>query len=541
MSGTPCAADLVIINGRLFNTPLIGERAGALAIIRDRIAFVGANDDIRDWVGKKTQVIDARGNTVLPGFIDSHVHFSAGGFELSSIQLRDASTPDEFVRRITEYARKIPQGEWIRGGRWNHELWDASPLPRKEWIDGGTPYNPVLVSRYDGHMCLANSVALKLAGITRETISPPGGSIEKDPDGKPTGILKDEAIILAQRIVPEPTEEQLIRRIKVALLEARRFGITGIHDNAGPAEFALYQKQYEHGELTCRIYCLMPIRDWKSLVDSGVRAPFGNDWVRIGALKGFADGSLGSSTALFFEPYADNPQNSGLPGRQMIPEGNMLKMIVEADKAGLQICIHAIGDKANSMVLDMYEVAVKTNGGTAEKRRFRIEHAQHLQRSDISRFASLGVIASMQPYHLVDDGSWAEKRIGCERCRTTYAFRSLLDNGVRLAFGSDWTVAPLNPLLGINAAITRQTSDGKNPSGWFPEEKITLEQAITAYTLGSAHAEFAENEKGSLTVGKLADIVILDVDLYSTPHESLKEARVLSTIIGGKVVYQIDT
>jgi predicted amidohydrolase YtcJ len=535
----PSDADLVIMNGRLFGSPLIGAHAEAIAIVRDRIAFMGANNDILEWIGKETQVINAQGHTVLPGFIDSHVHFSTGGFRLSGIQLRDASSPDEFIQRITEYAQQVPQGEWICGGQWDHELWDVSSLPRKEWIDRGTPYNPVLVNRYDGHMCLANSVALKLAGITRETISPPGGSIEKDPVGELTGILKDEAINLVQRIVPELSEERLTRSIKAALLEARRYGVTGIHD-AGTADFALYQKLYEQDELTCRVYCMLPIRNWKSLVDTGVRALFGNDWVRIGALKGFADGSLGSATAYFFEPYTDNPQNSGLPGSQMLPGGNMRKITVEVDKAGLQICIHAIGDKANSMVLDMYEAALKTNSGTAEKRRFRIEHAQHLRPSDIPRFASLGIIASMQPYHLFDDGSWAEKRIGSERCKTTYPFRSLLNSGARLAFGSDWPVVPLNPLLGVHAAITRQTSDGKHPRGWIPEEKITLEQAITAYTLGSAYAEFAEKEKGSLEVRKLADIVVLDTALDSAQPESIKEARVLCTIIGGKVVYQGD-
>lgn len=538
MTNTPIIADLVITNGRLFSSLLVGVHAEALAVVGDRIAFIGTDNDVREWIGKQTQVINARGNTVLPGFIDSHVHFNTGGLGLSGIQLRDAATPDEFVQRITGFARQLPQSEWICGGRWNHELWTGSPLPSIEWIDGSTPYNPVLISRYDGHICLANSVALKLAGITRETISPPGGLIEKDAFGEPTGILKDEAIALVQKIVPEPSEEQLTRGIKAALNEARRFGITGIHDNAGVVEFSIYQKLYERDELTCRVYCMMPMRNWKFLVDTGVQAHSGNNWIRTGALKGFADGSLGSSTALFFEPYADNPLNSGLPGRQMLPEGNMQKTIMEADRAGWQICIHAIGDRANSMVLDLYEAAFKTNGGSAEKRRFRIEHAQHLRIEDIHRFASLGIVASMQPYHLFDDGSWAEKRIGSDRCRTTYAFRSLLNNGVRLAFGSDWPVVSLNPLLGIHAAITRQTSDNKHPDGWFSEEKMTLEQAVTAYTSGSAYAEFAENEKGSLTVGKLADIVVLDMDIFNVSPDRLKEARVLSTIVGGKVVYQ---
>jgi predicted amidohydrolase YtcJ len=536
----PRCADLVVLNGRLLTFDLAQLHAEAMATVGTRIACVGANQDIWEWVGNKTQIVNANGNTVLPGFIDSHVHFRDGGFGLSGVQLRDAATPEEFIRRISEYASRIPNGEWILGGRWNHELWPGSLLPTKEWIDGYTPNNPVLISRYDGHMVLANSLALQLAGIARDTVAPPGGTIERGPTGELTGLLKDEAISLAQKVVPNPSEDQLTRAMTAALAEARRYGITGIHDNANAEDFAVYQKLYERGELTCRIYCMMPIRHWKSLADIGVRAAFGNDWIRIGALKGFADGSLGSSTALFFEPYSDTPHNSGLAGADMLPEGNMLKMVQEADRAGLQVCIHAIGDRANHLVLDMYEAAVKANRRNAEKRRFRIEHAQHLHPNDIAKFASLGVIASMQPVHLVDDGCWAEKRIGHERCRTTYAFRTLLDHDIRLAFGSDWTVAPLNPLLGIHAAITRQTSDGKHPGGWFPTEKITLEEAVKAYTMGSAYAEFAENEKGSLTAGKLADIVVLDAHVFAVPLERLKEIKVLCTIAGGKVVYQAD-
>jgi predicted amidohydrolase YtcJ len=540
MNMAPRTAELVVINGRLFNAQSRWENQGAVAIEKERIVFVGSSDDIRSWVTKNTQVINARGNSILPGFIDSHVHFSSGGLGLSGIQLRDAATPDEFVRRIYEYTRNVKPGEWICGGRWNHELWSGSFLPSKDWIDRGTLNNPMLVYRYDGHMSLANSIALKLAGITSETESPTGGLIEKDMNGEPTGILKDEAISLVQKIIPQPTEEQLLRGIKAALAEARRFGVTGIHDNARPIEFSVYKKLYECGEMTCRVYCLTPMRFWKSISDQSLRTAFANDWLRTGALKGFADGSLGSSTALFFEPYADNPQNSGLLAAEMLSQEKMLKLMCDADRAGLQICIHAIGDKANNIVLGMYESVAKKNGVAPEKRRFRIEHAQHLKATEIPRFALLGVIASMQPYHLFDDGNWAEKRIGKERCRTTYAFKSLLNNRVRLAFGSDWPVVPLNPLLGIYAAVTRKTSDGKHPQGWFPQEKISLKQAISAYTSGSAYAEFSENEKGSLTAGKLADLVVLDADLKEIPPEGLKEARVLYTIVGGKVIYQND-
>jgi len=531
-------ADLAVLNGRVLKSTNPVLQSEAVATIGECIVFVGTDKDIGEWIGQKTQVIDAKGNTVLPGFIDSHVHFSDGGFGLNTVQLRDADTPQEFIKRISEYANGIPNGEWVQGGRWNHELWPDSPLPTRAWIDGFTPNNPVLVSRYDGHMVLANSLALRLAGITRDTVSPIDGMIEKDYNGELTGILKDQAISLVEKVIPSPSEDQLTRAITTALAHARRYGITGIHDNAGKEDFAVYQKLYARGELTCRIYCMMPIQQWKSLSDIGIRAAYGNDWIRIGALKGFADGSLGSSTALFFEPYNDNPHNSGLALADMSPRSKIFKLVREADQAGLQMCFHAIGDIANHLVLDMYESTFKANGETPEKRRWRIEHAQHLHPSDIQRFQSLGIIASMQPVHLVDDGCWAEKRIGRERCKTTYAFRTLLNNGTRLAFGTDWPIAPLNPLLGIQAAITRQTSDGKNPGGWFAEEKIKVEEAIEAYTTGSAYAEFAQNEKGSIAVGKLADIVILNGDLLCAQPETLKETRVIHTIVGGKVVYQ---
>ena len=430
-------ADLAVLNGRVLkhDTPFL--QSESVATIGDRIVFVGTNQDIGEWLGEKTQVIDARGNTVLPGFIDSLVHVREGGVGMSAVQVRDAATPQEFILRISEYAHRIPNGEWILGGRWNHELWPGSPLPTKTWIDGYTQDNPVLISRYDGHMALANSLALQLAGITRDTLCPIDGEIEKDDNGEPTGLLKDQAMSLVQKVIPNPSEDQLTRAITAALSQARRNGITGIHDNANKEDFAVYQKLYERGELTCRIYCMMPIYQWKSMVDIGVRAAYGNDWIRIGALKGFADGSLGSSTALFFDPYNDNQHNCGLALADMSPQGKTFHAVQEADRAGLQICFHAIGDKANHLVLDMYEAIFKANGETAEKRHWRIEHAQHLHPKDIARFKSLGIVASMQPFHLVDDGCWAEKRIGRERCKTTYAFSTLLNNGITLAFGTD--------------------------------------------------------------------------------------------------------
>jgi len=511
-------------------------RAEAIAVAGERIAAVGSNAEIRKWIGPQTRTIDARGGSVLPGFIDAHVHFASGGFHLSNVQLRDAATPEEFARRIGEFAQSRPKGEWIQGGTWDHESWGGDPLPHRKWIDAATPQHPVLVSRYDGHMALANSLALKLAGITRETPTPAGGEIVKDADGEPTGLLKDAAMDLVSRVIPPPSEEQLTRAVKAALAEAARFGVTGVHDmGTSAAELRVYQKLAARGELTTRILAVTPIEQWEAPARTGIMAGFGNDWLRTGALKGFADGSLGSTTALFFEPYNDAPHTSGLPAAMMFPEGNMLKMALGADAAGLQLCIHAIGDKAIRGILEVYDAVRKQNG--ERPRRWRIEHAQHIHPDDFASFARLGVIASMQPYHAIDDGRWAEKRIGHERGTGTYAFRTLIDRGARLAFGSDWTVAPLNPLTGIYAAVTRRTLDDKNPGGWYPEQKITLAEAIQAYTMGSAYAEGSEAVKGSLTPGKLADIVVLDGDLFRSPPEKLDAVGVVATIVGGVEVY----
>lgn len=530
-------ADLVILNGAVWTVDPARPKAEAIAVTGERIAAVGSNAEIRKWIGPQTRTLDALGGSVLPGFIDAHVHFSSGGFDLSNVQLRNATTPEEFARRIAEFARSRPRGEWMQGGTWDHELWGGAPLPHRNWIDAATPEHPVLVSRYDGHMALANSLALKLAGITRETPTPAGGEIVKDASGEPTGLLKDAAMDLVSRVIPPPSEEQLTRAIQAALAEAARFGVTGVHDmGTSAAELRVYQKLASRGELTTRILAVTPIEQWEAPARTGIMAGFGNDWLRTGALKGFADGSLGSTTALFFEPYNDAPHTSGLPAAMMFPEGNMLKMALGADAAGLQLCIHAIGDKAIHGIFQVYDAVRKRNG--ERPRRWRIEHAQHIHPGDFASFARLGVIASMQPYHAIDDGRWAEKRIGHERGKGTYAFRTLLDKGARLAFGSDWTVAPLDPLTGIYAAVTRRTLDDKNPGGWYPEQKITLAEAIEAYTMGSAYAEGSEALKGSLTPGKLADVVVLDRDLFRSAPEKLNAARVVITIVGGMEIYR---
>jgi predicted amidohydrolase YtcJ len=531
------APDLVILNASIHTMDEARPTAEAVAILGNRIATVGPTAGIRALAGPGTRVIDAAGKTILPGFNDAHVHFLMGGFSVANVDLRDASSPEELARRVGEYAKKLPKGRWILGGEWDHERWPGAPLPTKEVIDAVTPDHPVFVSRLDGHMALANSLALKLAGVTKETKDPPGGVIVRDSKtGEPTGILKDGAEGLVDRVVPDKSFEEKHVAAKAATEHAAQMGVTSLADMSADGDVGLYQYMLERGELKTRIYAMRSIVSWEALAKIGVRGAFGSDMLRIGGLKGFADGSLGSTTAFFFEPYDDAPGTRGLLFDQMLPEGVMLKRVEGADKVGLQVMIHAIGDEANLRILDIYRQTAEKNG--PRDRRFRIEHAQHLRPSEISRFGKQKVIASMQPYHAADDGRWCDKRIGPERSKGTYAFRSLLEAGAVLAFGSDWTVAPLNPLEGIKAAVTRQTLDGKHPNGWVPEQKLTLDQAVRAYTVGSAYAEFAEKVKGSITPGKLADLVMLDRDLYQAEPADIDKARVVLTIMDGQVVWQ---
>lgn len=535
-SKNPPKADLVLMNGRIWTNKKNHPWVEAVASRGQRLTSVGANDEIKKWIGPQTRVIDLQGKLALPGFIDDHTHFLSGGFQLLSVNLRDARTPKEFARRIREKADKLDTGKWITGGDWDHELWPGAPLPTKDWIDRFTVNNPVFVSRLDGHMALANSTALRRAKITKETPDPPGGTIVHNPKtGEPTGILKDAAMNLVWSLIPRPTEVEAEAALNAALAEAARHGVTSIQDITPWNDYALYQKYRNADQLTVRIYARTPMSQWKRQADQVAREGAGDEWLRLGGLKAFMDGSLGSTTALFAEPYTDAPNTSGLMADDNLPEGKLEKDILEADKAGLQCSIHAIGDKANHVLLDYFQEARKQNG--PRDRRFRIEHAQHLQAADIPRFAKLHVIPSMQPYHAIDDGRWAEKRIGPERIKTTYAFRSLLDAGARLTFGSDWSVAPLSPILGIHAAVTRETLDGKNPRGWVPEQKISVEEAVQAYTTNAAYAEFSEHEKGSFEAGKLADVVVLSQDIFQINPDDIPKTNILYTIVGGRIVY----
>ncbi len=534
------AADLIITNGKLYTVDKRRPRAEALAVIGERIVAVGSTTEIDQWRGPSTRMIDAREHTVLPGFNDAHTHFLDGGAELDSVQLKDADSLQEFARRIGEKAAHTPKGEWILGGDWDEEKWNPPQLPTKELIDPVTPNTPVFVNRYDGHEALANSLALKLAHITAKTPDPPGGVIVRDAQGNPTGMLKDAAMNLLDHVIPPMSHERALRAARRALAYAAVLGVTSVQEMANPGEdlgenVRLYQELADAGELTARIYVAPNINDWQKQAGVGVQHGFGSAWLRIGAVKAYADGSLGSTTAYFFQPYTDAPQTRGLLNDEMQPLSKMRKWLMESDKAGLQECVHAIGDEAISIVLDLFAQVERTHGDA--DRRWRIEHAQHMAAKDFDRFAKLKVIASVQPYHAIDDGRWAEKRIGPERIKTTYAFRSFLDHGVRLALGTDWTVAPLNPMLTLYAAVTRATLDGKHPEGWVPEQKITLPEAIEAYTMGSAYAEFQENQKGSLTPGKLADVVVLSDDLFAVSPKNIPDVKVVTTIVGGRVVW----
>lgn len=527
--------DLALINGRVWTGNPGQPWAEAIAARGERIVAVGANAEIQKLVYGTTRVLDLHGKLALPGFIDDHTHFMYGGFQLLSVNLRDAKTQAEFARRIGEQAKKVGAGRWITGGDWDHELWPGAPLPTRELIDPVTSQNPVFVSRLDGHMGLANSLALRLAGITKETQDPPGGTIVRDPkSSEPTGVLKDAAQGLVEAAIPKPTDAEYDEAMRAALAEAARVGVTSIQDITLWDHYPVYQRFRDAGRLTVHIYSRTPMSQWKRQAELVGRQAAGDAWLRLGGLKAFMDGSLGSTTALFFDVFNDAPNTAGLMASDNLPEGKLEKDIRDADRAGLQCSVHAIGDKANHLVLGYFEDVEKENG--PRDRRFRIEHAQHLLAADIPRFGQLGVIPSMQPAHEIDDGRWAEKRIGPVRIKTTYAFRSLLDSGAHLAFGTDWPVAPLNPLIGIYGAVTRETSDGKNPHGWVPEQKISVEEAVRAYTTGSAYAEFGEREKGTLEPGKLADIVVLSQDIFRIDPEEILKTKVEETIVGGRLV-----
>jgi predicted amidohydrolase YtcJ len=530
------AADLIIQNALVWTVDPLQPEAQAVAVLAERIVAVGSTRQVDVWRGPHTRVVDAGGKRLLPGFNDAHVHFVDGGSQLDNVELNDCTSAQEFARRIAARAAKTLKGDWVRGGDWDETKWNPAVLPTKELIDAVTAETPVAVNRYDGHMVLANSLALKLAGITAQTPDPDGGVIVRDKAGNPTGALKDAAQDLLFKAIPPLTHDRRRHAVERALAHAASLGVTSVQNmNPDYADIAVYNELLDEGKLTTRIYAAPLITQVDDQVKIGIRRAFGGPYLRVGAVKAYADGSLGSATAYFFEPFLNQADNRGLLSDEMHPISLMRDRMMRADDAGLQICAHAIGDAGISAILDIYTEIEKSHG--VRDRRWRIEHAQHMAAKDFDRFANLHVIASVQPYHAIDDGRWAESRIGHDRASRTYAFRTFLDHGVRLALGTDWNVAPLNPMLTLYAAVTRATLDGKNPQGWFPEQKLNIREAIEAYTMGSAYAEFQEKEKGSITPGKLADMVLLSDDVLTIDPVKIRDVKVLNTWVGGKQTF----
>ena len=523
---------LVLRGGRIWAGKGL-PAATALAVRDGRVAAIGGDDAVSGFAGEGTRTVELRGRLVVPGFNDAHVHFLEGGFGLLSVNLRGACDEAELAARLGAQARRLPPGAWITNGSWDHEAWPSRSLPTRWPIDAVTPDHPVFVKRLDGHMALVNSLALRRAGIGRQTPDPAGGVIERNREGEPTGILKDNALELAERAMPPPSREANKAAARAALREAARLGVTTVQDNSPIDALPTYQDLRAAGELTARIDVWRPIAVRSALEEAGVRTGLGDEWIRLGALKIMADGSFGAGTAALEAPYDDHPESVGL---LLHPEAELREMIRAADAAGFQLAVHAIGDRASRLVLDAYESAARVHG--PRDRRFRIEHAQMVSRPDLSRYRALGVIASVQPSHAIDDLRFAEARVGRERARLCYNVRSFLQAGIPVAFGTDWYVEPLDPRVGLYAAVARERPEGGPPGGWLPEERIGLEDALDLYTRGSAYAEFAEREKGTLEAGKLADLVVFAADLMSGPPRDILTTPVDMTVVGGRVVFE---
>ena len=520
-------ADLIITNANIWTGNTDSPKAEAMAVKADTILAIGSLDDIHKFKGSDTEIKDVGGKFITPGFIDTHVHLLMGGNSLLSVQLRDVSTKQEFIDRISGFTKKIKPGQWIVEGNWDHTLWGGE-LPNKDWIDEFTSDNPVAIYRMDGHMILANSAALKIAGIDKNSADVENGEIVKNADGTPTGILKSEAMYLVLNKIPKLTDSEKEEALNAAQDYLVSQGVTTVHDVDSLGGYKILDKMNSNKQLKVRVYAADPLKYWKTISKDTKDIK----WLKNGLMKGFVDGSLGSHTAAFDEPYSDKQDDNGL---FIVDVDSLNSWISSADKKQLQITVHAIGDRANSTILNIYDSVVQNNG--KHDRRLRIEHAQHLNIEDINRFSKLDVITSMQPYHAIDDGRWAEELIGPERIKTTYAFKSLLDANTTMVFGSDWPVAPASPLYGMYAAVTRRTLDGNNSDGWVPEQKINVEQALTAYTKDAAYSSFDEDIKGTLEPGKLADFVILSENVLQVEPTTLKNVKVLETYVGGKRMF----
>lgn len=519
--------DLAIVNVRAW-TGRAGIFTDAIGLRGNRIVAIGAAA-VRSQQGSRTRTIDAGGAFAMPAFIDGHTHFLRGAANLLLPDLLEVDSRSAFVERIGRAARALRPGEWLLGGPWDEQRF-GGVLPHRRWIDAATPDTPVAIPRTDLHSLFLNSLALRLAGIDRTTPDVPGGVIERDADGAPTGVLKDNARDAVLRVIPAPDAAAIDRRLRAGIAHALSTGVAQVHNTE--VDWSVHdavRRLRAQGATGVRFNSFVPLRDWERVAALVAAEGRGDDWVRWGGLKCVSDGSLGARTARFHEPYADA---AGQRGVWTTGVDAMRAMIPAADAAGLAITTHAIGDEANDVVLDIYADTVRRNG--PRDRRFRIEHAQHLGPDAIGRMAAQRVIASVQPYHAIDDGRWAVRRIGEARLHRTYAFRSLIRGGVTTCFGSDWPVAPIDPLTGIDAAVGRRTIDGAHPGGWHPEQRVTVEEALIAYTATAAYAGFQEDRLGRIAPGMLGDIVVLDRDLLATDPATLSAARVLRTFVDGQ-------
>jgi predicted amidohydrolase YtcJ len=535
-------ADLVIKNAKVVTIDKDNPLAEAIAFKGQTIIAVTSNKAVEKYIKEGgTEAIDAQSRLVVPGFNDAHIHFKF--VDPDYIDLRYITDPRIITEKVREAVAESKPGELIRGGHWEHEMFYNRQWPTKELIDSVAPNNPVVLSRADGHSVLVNTYVIRNSGITKETPDPFGGQIQRDPvTSEPTGIFKEKAKALLRygqipiRRTPRELQERRMHGWQAAFDLAMKNGVTSIQLPPG-GDFEIYQKFKDRGKLTLRVYgggsLTADRQELRHYTELQKKYPRDGNWIRFGYLKGFIDGTLGSGTALFFDPYVDAPETTGLA---QMPYEKLEKLIVTLDKAGFQIGIHAIGDKANHWVLNAYEKAQQLNG--KRDSRHRIEHAQVLHGDDIPRFAALGVIASMQPTHCITDKRFAEKRIGIERCKGAYAWRRLLDAEAMVAFGTDYPVEPINPLEGLYAAVARKDRAGEPGDGWFPDQRLSMEQAIELYTLGSAYAEFMEDRKGMIKEGYLGDVVIFDKDLMTIPHDQIMSAKVDYTIVGGKVMYK---
>jgi predicted amidohydrolase YtcJ len=500
-----------------------------------KIIAVGETDAVQQLAGRSTKVIDLQGKTVIPGMTDCHIHFAAYALRAQEVTLDGAASLKASLGRVVTRVEATKPGEWIIGGGWDKNLWALGRKPSKEDLDGVSVNNPVALVSKDCHTLWVNSLALSKASITRETLDPPGGEIERDPEtGEATGILKENAIRIVKSVLPKLTVEEVVEVLKPAIMTAHTLGVTSIHVPEGRTSFQAFQRLLSRGELRLRVCMLIPVESLDAVTKVGLMTGFGNEMVRVGMVKLFADGALGSQTAAMLEPYEGDPENRGV---LVTPREEMRRVMATALTRGLGVAVHAIGDRANRLILDVIEEVADSEAGRPI--RWRIEHAQHVNPRDLKRFQKLGVIASVQPSHIALDMDIAERHLG-KRSREAYPLRSLLDIGVTLAFGSDGPVMPMNPFLGIYTAVTRKRVNGYPPGGWHHEERITVDEAVRAYTLDAAHASGEERIKGSIEPGKLADLVVLSRNIFEVSAETILDVRVELTVFDGEIVYEAE-